>query len=80
VPRAIAVAVVATFLLALPTSAAAHDNGQGLLGETTDKLVTFFSLGVVVFIAAFVVGMSLIQHALERRHETEHAQPPRAGW
>jgi hypothetical protein len=80
VPRAIAAAIVATFPLVLPAPAAAHDNGQGLLGETTDKLVTFFSLGVVVFIAAFVVGMSLLQYALERRHETDHAQPPRAGW
>jgi hypothetical protein len=57
----------------------AHDNGQGLLGETTDRLVTFISLGVVVFIAAFVVIMSMIQHQLEKRHD--HSKPaPKAGW
>ena len=69
----------AAWLLATAAPVLAHDNGQGLLGETTDRLVTFISLGVVVFIAAFVVIMSMIQHHLEKRHD--HSKPaPRAGW
>ncbi len=56
-----------------------HDNGEGFAGETTDKLVTFFSLGVVIFLAAFVVVMSLIQHKLESRHH-DHSGPSRVGW
>ena len=68
-----------TWLLASAGPVLAHDNGQGLLGETTDRLVTFISLGVVVFLAAFVVIMSMIQHRLEKRHD--HSKPaPRAGW
>jgi len=64
---------------AAPAQVFAHDNGQGLLGETTDRLVTFISLGVVVFLAAFVVIMSMIQHQLEKRHD--HSKPaPKAGW
>jgi hypothetical protein len=74
---------VAAWLLvaAAPANAAgAHDNGEGLLGETTDKLVTFFSLGVVIFFAAFVVVMSLIQHVLEKRHHDEPSVRQRVGW
>jgi len=57
-----------------------HDNGEGLLGETTDRMITFFSLGVVIFFAAFVVVMSLIQHKLEKRHHEDHGARQRVGW
>lgn len=84
----IAAVSAATWLLvsAIPAAAAeeslpyAHDNGEGFAGETTDKLVTYFSLGVVIFLAAFVVVMSLIQHRLESRHHDQGAGPKRAGW
>ena len=33
----------------------AHDNGEGLVGETDDKIITFFSLGVVVFFTLVVI-------------------------
>ena len=69
-------------VLAVPALAAANDNGEGLAGETNDKIVTFFSLGVVLFLAAFVIIASLLQHRLEkRRDERDEARlRHRIGW
>ena len=58
-----------------------RDNGEGLAGETTDKLVTFFSLGVLLFFVLVVTLGTIIQILLERRKErkkTAHVQ--RYGW
>ena len=58
------------------------DNGEGLLGETDDKVVTFFSLGVIVFFTALVIVASMIQSRLERRKEERKAARirQRIGW
>jgi hypothetical protein len=60
----------------------ASDNGEGLLGETDDRIITFFSLGVVVFFAVFVAVMSAIQGRLDRRKEARKAADlrRRVGW
>jgi TRAP-type C4-dicarboxylate transport system permease small subunit len=59
----------------------AGDNGEGFAGETTDKVVTFFSLGVVIFFVLVVSIGTLIQMALERRKERRKAAHfQRAGW
>ena len=39
----------------------AHDNGEGLVGETDDQIITFFSLGLVVFFTVVVILGSVIQ-------------------
>jgi hypothetical protein len=62
----------ALFLLALTTMLVAApmafaDNGEGLLGKADDQTVTFFCFGVMAFFVILVIGMSLIQGALERR-------------
>ena len=57
----------ALMLLAAP--AAFADDGVGLAGPTTDKTVTFFCFGVIVFFAVLVIVMSLIQGKLEKRKE-----------
>jgi hypothetical protein len=44
----------------------ASDNGEGLVGETDDKIITFFSLGVVVFFVVAVILLSLLQGRLEK--------------
>jgi hypothetical protein len=58
------------------------DNGEGLLGETDDKVVTFFSLGVVVFFTLLVILATLLQQRLERRKEEKEAARirQRIGW
>jgi hypothetical protein len=68
--------------LALAAPAFAGDNGEGLAGETDDKYVTLFSLGVVVFFVVVVIVGTVIQSALERRKEQKKAAKlrQRTGW
>jgi hypothetical protein len=60
----------------------AADNGEGLAGETDDRIITFFSLGVVVFFAVAVVLLSALQARLDRRKEERKAAElrKRVGW
>ncbi len=68
--------------LALAAPAFAGDNGEGLWGETDDRVVTFFSLGVVVFFTLFVIVASAIQGRLEKRKDERKAVElrKRVGW
>ena len=75
--------IVSLLLLAGPALAAeGNDNGEGLLGELNDQIITFFSLGVVVFFTAIVIIGSLIQNALEKRKAARKAAHlrSRTGW
>jgi len=60
----------------------ASDNGEGLVGETDDRIITFFCLGLVVFFTIFVILASTLQGALERRKEERKAAElrRRVGW
>ena len=60
----------------------AGDNGEGIVGETDDRIITFFSLGVVVFFAVAVILLSALQGWLERRKEERKAAElrRRVGW
>jgi hypothetical protein len=73
-------ALFLTFLLTAP--AFASDNGEGLAGETDDKIVTFAALGVIVFFALFVIVMSALQGLLEKRKGQRKAAElrKRVGW
>ena len=73
--------VLAAWLVPAAT-AFAGDNGEGLWGETDDSIITFFSLGVVVFFAVFVIVASWIQAMLDRRKEQRKAVElrKRVGW
>jgi nitrogen fixation/metabolism regulation signal transduction histidine kinase len=76
--------LVTSLFLALTSAvpALAHDNGEGLAGETTDKVITFFSLGVVLFFTLVVILGSTIQHLLDKRKEERKAARlrQRTGW
>ena len=71
------VSVLATMLIAAP--AAMAEGGVGLAGPTTDKTITFFCFGVIVFFAALVIVMSLIQGKLEKRKERRRSDLQRFG-
>ena len=60
----------------------ASDNGEGLVGETDDKIITFFSLGLVIFFTLVVILGSAAQAALDRRKEARKAADLRrsVGW
>jgi hypothetical protein len=69
-------------LLVLAAPAMAGNNGEGLAGETDDKVVTFFSMGLIVFFVLVVVLGTVAQSALERRKEERKAAAlrQRTGW
>jgi hypothetical protein len=79
-----ALAITSLLLLAGPALAAGGntDNGEGLVGETDDKITTFFSLGLVLFFVVFVILMSALQGTLEKRKEARKAAHlrSRTGW
>jgi hypothetical protein len=60
----------------------AADNGEGLLGELDDRIITIFSLGVVIFFTLVVITGSVIQGKLEKRKEAKKAAELRrqVGW
>jgi hypothetical protein len=73
--------VVGTWLL-VAAPAFATDNGEGIVGETDDRIITFFSLGLVVFFTVLVTLLTLLQSRLERRKEERKATElrKRVGW
>jgi ABC-type Na+ efflux pump permease subunit len=64
------------------TSAFAQTDGEGLLGETNDKQVTFISFGVLLFFVFVITVGTIIQSALDRRKEEKKAarMRQRTGW
>ena len=77
----IALVVLPTWLL-LAAPAFAGDNGEGLVGETDDRIITFFCLGLVVAFTLLVVLLTAWQSSLERRKEERKASElrKRVGW
>ena len=67
--------LAATLALTAPALAAdaTTDNGEGLVGETDDRMVTLISLAVVVFFVLVAVLGTLIQAALAKRKEARKA-------
>jgi hypothetical protein len=79
--RTLALTIFFTLVLAVP--AFAGDNGEGILGETDDKTVTLFALGVLGFFTLVVIVGSVIQHLLDKRKEEHKAVSrlrQRTGW
>jgi hypothetical protein len=60
----------------------ASDNGEGLLGETDDQIVTFAALGLVLFFTLVVILLSALQGHLEKRKDQRKAADlrRRVGW
>jgi hypothetical protein len=73
-------ALVVFLVLAAP--AFANDNGEGLVGETNDRIITFFCLGLVLAFPILVALLSWLQGSLERRKEQRKAVElrKRVGW
>ena len=72
--------------LAAPV-ALANDGGQGLYGETNDKVVTNAGFILIIFFPLFVGLMSALQWWLEKRKERRKAHKAlardtsaRGGW
>jgi hypothetical protein len=80
--RLLAPVLVLATSLVLAAPAFAGDNGEGLLGETDDRIVTFFCLGVVIAFPILVTLLTLLQQSLDRRKEERKATElrKRVGW
>jgi hypothetical protein len=77
----VALVTVTTWLL-LAAPAFAGDNGEGLVGETDDRIITFFCLGLIVAFPVLVTLLTLLQNALDKRKEQRKAVElrKRVGW
>jgi hypothetical protein len=68
--RALRTTLLAFALLALGAPGAlAHDGGEGIYGETNDKVITNAGFGLIAFFALFVFVMSMIQWRLDKRKD-----------
>jgi hypothetical protein len=66
---AIFVPVLVMFLLLAPLALAENDHGEGLYGETSDKVVTNTGFILIIFFPVLVAILSVIQGRLEKRKE-----------
>jgi len=62
-----------TALLVAAAPALAHDNGEGLWGETNDRVVTNAGFILIVFFPLFIFLVSLLQWQLEKRKDRRKA-------
>jgi hypothetical protein len=60
-------ALTLAVLLVTAATAAAHDGGEGLYGETNDKVITNAGFFLIAFFPLFILVMSLIQWRLDKR-------------
>jgi hypothetical protein len=68
--------------LALAAPAMASHAGEGWAGELNDKVITFFSFGVILFFVLVVIVFSWLQGRLERKKDEKKAAQKlaRVGW
>jgi hypothetical protein len=62
-----------TVALVAAPAALAHDGGQGTYGVANDKVVTNAGFILIAFFPLFVLTMTLLQMALDRRKERRKA-------
>jgi len=68
--RVLGTTLLALALLAVTAPAAlAHDGGEGLWGETNDKVITNAGFILIAFFPLFVLFASLLQWKLDKRKE-----------
>jgi hypothetical protein len=68
--RALGTSLITLALLAAAAPAAvAHDGGEGLWGETNDKVITNAGFILIAFFPLFILFASLLQWRLDKRKE-----------
>lgn len=77
---ALTLATSALTLALLAAPALASNGGEGLYGETNDKVVTNYFFLVIAFFPLLIFVLSLLMWRLEKRKETRmEAQKTRSG-
>ena len=69
----LAVQTAVTFALLAPVALAVEDHGEGLYGETNDKVVTNAGFILIAFFPLFVFVMSMLQWRLDKRKQARKA-------
>jgi len=69
----IALLTAATLLLAAPMALAQGDGGEGLWGETNDKVVTNAGFILIAAFPLLVFTLSMIQRSLDKRKDRRKA-------
>jgi hypothetical protein len=66
---------LALFALSAPLALAQNgqDGGEGLYGETSDKVITNAGFFLIAFFPLFILAMSLLQWRLDKRKERRKA-------
>lgn len=68
--RALKASILTLALLAVTAPAAlAHDGGEGLWGETNDKVITNAGFILIAFFPLFILFASLLQWKLDKRKD-----------
>jgi hypothetical protein len=67
---AVFVALIAPVALAAEEG---HDGGEGLWGETNDKVITNAGFFLIAFFPLFIFTMSMIQGTLDKRKDRRKA-------
>jgi hypothetical protein len=68
--RALKTSILTLALLAVTAPAAlAHDGGEGLWGETNDKVITNAGFILIAFFPLFILFASLLQWKLDKRKD-----------
>jgi len=80
--RLLTAALTLALLLTGAAPAFASHAGEGWAGELNDKVITFFSFGVLLFFVLIIVVFSWIQGRLEKRKDEAKAAKAlaRTGW
>ena len=61
-------------------AAPGHDGGEGTFGPADDKVVTNAGFILIIFFPLFVLVMSLLQAALDRRKKRRKQHLPASDW
>ena len=67
--RTVLLAITALALTAPAALASNHDGGEGLWGETDDKVVTYAGFILIVAFPTLALVLTLIQQRLEKRKD-----------
>jgi uncharacterized BrkB/YihY/UPF0761 family membrane protein len=80
--RSLVAFLTIALVLASAAPAMASHAGEGWAGELNDKVITFFSLGVLLFFVLVIVVFSAIQGRLEKKKDQKKAAQAlaRTGW
>ena len=69
----LAIQTAVSFALLAPLALAAEDHGQGLYGETDDKVVTNAGFILIAAFPLLILILSLLQWRLEKRKKAREA-------